>query len=168
MKLSEDFIYADLSDLQELENTIERLGKVPKRSVKQSVGAGARVMRKHIKDRAPKGKTGNLRRAIRIVHEKHRGRVAKAGSQITFDRQISKDHLVKFSKSGKRAFYPVSQDAGWWVMRKTKNGYEKAYRKDGQDYMKSLSAEAYPAAEQAMVKKLTEQLDKEWRKKSAT
>lgn len=163
MKLYEDFIHADLSDLLDLQDAIERLEKVPKRCVKQAVGAGARVMRKHIKARAPKGKTGNLRRAIRVVHEKHKGRDPKAGSQITFDRKYN-DRLAKTSKSGKRSYYPVSQDAGWQITRK--NG--KSYRIDGQHYMVRLSAESYPAAEQAMVEKLTVQLDKEWRKKNAT
>ena len=162
MKLYEDFIHADLSDLLDLQDAIERLEKVPKRCVKQAVAAGARVMRKHIKARAPKGKTGNLRRSIRVVHEKSKGRAVKAGSQITFDRKYN-DRLAKISKSGKRSYYPVSQDAGWRITRKS----GQTYKKEGHDYMRRLSAEAAPAAEQAMVEKLTVQLDKEWRKKSA-
>lgn len=162
MKLYEDFIHADLSDLLDLQDAIERLETVPKRCVKQAVGAGARVMRKHIKARAPKGKTGNLRRAIRVVHEKHKGRAPKAGSQITFDRKYN-DRLAKISKTGKRSYYPISQDAGWRITRKS----GRSYRIDGQHYMVRLSAEAAPAAEQAMVEKLTVQLDKEWRRTNA-
>lgn len=163
MKLYNDFIYADLSDLLELKMTMERMGKVPKRCVKQAVGAGARVMRKYIKARAPKGKTGNLRRAIRVVHEQHDGRTPKAGSQIVFDRKFN-DRLVKYSKNGFRSYYPSSQEYGWRITRK--NG--ASYRTEGKHYMRDLGTQAYPAAEQSMVDKLTVQMEKEWRKKSAT
>lgn len=73
----------------------------------KSAKAGAIIAFNYAKTHAPVGETGNLKKSIKLKLEKR-----KTGKRI-YDIKLGDETGVKFSKEGKRSFYPVSQEYGW-------------------------------------------------------
>jgi HK97 gp10 family phage protein len=97
---------SNITGVEELIRMIEKFEKVPAKAMTQATKAGSMIVRQIAKSNAPKD-SGKLIRAIKLKAEKR-----KTGKKV-YQVKIVGDGFVKFSKSGKRSFYPASQEYGW-------------------------------------------------------
>jgi len=135
--------------LHKLEQTLKQLEKVPQRIVTKSSRKGASVVYKQAKKDAPVDQ-GNLKKGIKIVAEKTRTKGKKV-YQITMNRQMN-NVFVKQSSTGKRAYYPASQEYGFF----TKNGRYIP----GFNYLRGSNASKRQEAQQIIVKTAQAEVDK--------
>jgi HK97 gp10 family phage protein len=103
----------EIRGMRELERTIRELGKLPQRCVTKAARNGAKIAEKDAKVNAPVDQ-GNLKRGIVLKPEKSRIKGKKV-FQVTFDRNMN-GIFVKISKDGKRAYYPASQEYGFFAI----------------------------------------------------
>lgn len=96
----------NITGIEEFKKILEKAGKLPAKFLTKATKSGANFIRNEAKAGAPK-RTGLLQRSIKIKAEKRR--TGKKVYQIKF---VS-DKLAKESASGKRSFYPTSQEYGW-------------------------------------------------------
>lgn len=104
---------SEVIGIRELENTIKELGKLPQKCVTRAARNGAKIALADARQNAPVD-TGNLKRALKLVPEKTRRRGRKV-FQVSFDRSYN-DVFVKISAEGKRSYYPVSQEYGYFAV----------------------------------------------------
>jgi HK97 gp10 family phage protein len=107
------FNKSDLTGVEELIRMIDKFEKVPASVLTKATKAGAMVVRTQARQLAPGKTPGKLRTAIKLKAEKR-----KTGKKV-YQVKIVGDGFVKFSKAGKRSFYPASQEYGWKHMGKT-------------------------------------------------
>jgi hypothetical protein len=126
--------YPHIDGFDDLMSMVEGLGQVPQKVATKSAKKGADVVLREAKALAPEY-DGWLKASLKIIGE--RTKPDKRGSkayQITFDRAYN-SKLVKISKTGKRSYYPVSQEYGWKYG--SGGGYGVQYLRnsaDGQSY----------------------------------
>ncbi len=138
--------------LPELERSIKRLGQLPQKFVTKAARKGAIIPLRAARARAPVD-AGQLKRGLVLKGERSRVRGKKV-YQVTFSSAMN-DAFVKISQSGKRAYYPASQEYGF----KTKNGGWIP----GYSYLKGATDDNAVATEQTMIDVLTQEVDKELR-----
>lgn len=139
----------EIVGMKELERTIRELGKLPQRCVTKAARNGAKIAEKDAKANAPVD-TGNLKRGIVLKPEKSRVKGKKV-FQVTFNRAMN-DMFVKISKDGKRAYYPASQEYGFFA----RNGrYIPGYR-----FLRKSIDKNENAIEDAIVNVLAKEIDK--------
>jgi hypothetical protein len=97
---------ATITGVEELQRMLERGARATAKMLTYASKKGANMARMDTKGRSPVD-TGLLMRSIKLKAEKRR--TGKKVYQIKF----IDDRLVKFSKAGKRSFYPASQEYGW-------------------------------------------------------
>lgn len=100
----------EIEGLRELERMMQQLGTVPQKVATKAARAGATIARKAAKDKAPVD-TGALKSGI-IVKPERRVVAGKKVYDIMPDPNKN-DIFVKLSKTGKRSYYPASQEYGW-------------------------------------------------------
>lgn len=96
---------------------------------------------------APLGKTGNLRAGIVASPWEEKTAVpGKVVREVYFDYNMN-DVFVKYSKAGKRYYYPASMEYGFRIhtMTPSKNGRPRASRIPGKYFMRDSSIEFAPA-----------------------
>jgi hypothetical protein len=135
-----------LSELQEL---IDQLGKVPQKVATKAARQGAQIDLTATKADAPVY-DGWLKASLKLVGEKAKS-PGKKVYEITFDRAYN-SKLVKTSKSGKRSYYPVSQEFGW---KYPNGGYHV-----GLQYMKNSAEQTSRSVEQKIVDTAKNEIDK--------
>lgn len=113
---------SEIVGMKELERAFKELGKVPQTVATQSARAGARIALRAAKKNAPED-TGDLKRGLVMKRERTKVK-GKAVYQVTFDRAMN-DIFVKVSRSGKRSYYPASQEYGFLTVD---GGYIPGYR----------------------------------------
>ena len=139
-----------IAGMKELQNLIDRLGKLPQKCVTQAVRKGASVLRVDTKSRAPVD-TGALKRGLKLVGERSALKGKKV-YQVVFDRDMN-DIFVKESKSGKRAYYPASQEYGFFA----RNGrYIPGYH-----FMKQTADDDTAKVKEIVLSELGKNIDKE-------
>jgi len=146
-----------IEGMKELERSIKRLGDVPQKAVTPAARKGANIWRNAAKALAPVDQ-GNLKKGIVLKGEKATKKGKKV-YQVTFDKNKN-DIFVKTSKSGKRSYYPASQEYGYFTQN---GGYIPGFH-----FMKKAAEENKEAAEQKIVSELTKNIDKEWNKKNGS
>jgi hypothetical protein len=108
----------EIEGFNELQGLIDQLGKVPQKVATKAARAGANVLLRDVKQKAPYD-TGLLKSALKNVGERNKPKGKKV-YEVTFDKQLSgdgKNGLVKISEhTNKRAYYPASQEFGWTNM----------------------------------------------------
>lgn len=138
-----------ITGVTELQRTLDDLGKLPQRCVTKAANKGARELLRAIKAAAPV-ETGDLRRGIVVKPEKSKRR-GKKFYQVVFDYKMN-DVFVKYSKDGKRYYYPSSMEYGF----KTRDGgWTPGYR-----FMKKTADAQDTNVKTTMVRVLNEELDK--------
>lgn len=145
----------DTRELEGLGKTIEALGKLPKSCVSSGARKGANVVLKAAKSYAPR-RTGNLRKGMKLLGEKSARSKPKKVYQITFKREMN-DVFVKISKTGKRAYYPISVNAGFTTKRGVKT--------EGVHFLERAIEDNTESVKAAMLSGLTAAIDKAWAKK---
>lgn len=99
-----------MDDLKKLERDLKRMEKFPTKFLKGAVHKAAKPLLAEAKARAPK-KSGTMIAAM-ILHDEKSKTTGKRFTQVTFDSAYN-DRLAKESKTGKRSYYPASQEFGW-------------------------------------------------------
>lgn len=138
-----------IDGMEELEKTIKALGMLPQKCVTKAARKGANIALKSARLRAPVDE-GNLKKAIVLKGERSRVRGKKV-FQVTIDKKKN-DLFVSISKEGKRAYYPASQEYGFFTRD---GGYIPGYR-----YMRGSIEENSKAIEKEVVTVLSQEIDK--------
>ena len=159
-----DFVI-DWADELKFERALSRIGKVPQKVATKAAGKGATVVRKAVRDNAPVGDTGQLKRGIVRTGERSTVRGKKV-YDLMFDPKKN-DIFQKpiktpgeFGGKNKKAYYPASMEYGF--LTRSKGGglsYVPGYH-----FMRDATDEAAPAARRAVIQTATQELNKEWLK----
>jgi len=135
--------------MKELEKAVIRLGRLPQTCVTKAARKGALVALKAAKTLAPEDE-GNLKKGLILKPEKTKIKGKKV-YQVTFNPAMN-DIFVKVSKEGKRAYYPASQEYGYF----TRNGrYIPGFH-----YLKKSLENNKAKIEQEVVSVLAKEIDK--------
>lgn len=94
-----------ITGVEELKKILDNIANVPARVLDKAVMAGSSIVENIARQNAPE-KHGNLKRGIVSVAE-----IRKSGKKVYQVKFIG--DFVKFSRDGKRSFYPASQEYGW-------------------------------------------------------
>lgn len=138
-----------MQGFDELQKLIDEIGRIPQRVVTKSARNGARVLHRAIKNAAPVD-TGQLRKGIIVKPEKSRTK-GKKFFQVVMSEHMN-DVFVKYTKEGKRYYYPASMEYGF---RTRDGGYSP-----GHYFMKRSSDMLSSAVENRMLQTLADELDK--------
>ncbi|UWG96784.1 HK97 gp10 family phage protein [Dehalobacter sp. DCM] len=133
--------------VKEVRVLFERVGKAPAKVMTKATKAGANLIKTTAKNNAPVGETGALKSGITIKAEKYR-----KGKKVYQIFMKSDPRFVKISKTGKRAFYPASQEYGWTDQY---GHYHPGYR-----YMKKAADSNSERAKGLMIRVMAEELEK--------
>lgn len=139
----------ELQGFNELRQLIDELEKVPQKVATKAARSGGQVDLTATKQDAPVY-DGWLKASLKLIGEKSKT-PSKKVYEITFDRAYN-SKLVKFSKEGKRSYYPVSQEFGW---KYPNGGYHV-----GVQYMKNTAREKANDVEQKMVDVAMKEIEK--------
>jgi len=137
---------SDIIGVKEVRKLFEEAGKAPARVLTKATKSGGKVIQSAAKANAPKD-SGALIKAIKIKAEK-----AKKGKRV---QQVFVDNgpdFVKFSKDGKRSFYPASQEYGWTD--------EHGNYTPGFNYMHKAADENGAQAKALMLEVMAQEMDK--------
>lgn len=146
-------------DLYGADNLIDDLNVLPYKTTRSFSWKWAMKVLKRIKLRAPKD-TGDLRRGIDIsVNPERSSRPGKAVWYIFFDDSMT-DTFVKYSKNGKRYYYPASQNYGFDIPKRTTlpGSPNRRNHVPGIYFMQNGLADvapAYVAAAQSLIERVT-------------
>jgi hypothetical protein len=105
-----------IEGMPELERTIKRLGQLPQKCVTKAARKGANIPLKAAKKGGWIDQSGEMRKGIILKGEKTKIKGKKV-YQAVMD-PAKNDIFAKYSKGGKRAYYPASQEYGF----KARNG----------------------------------------------
>jgi hypothetical protein len=139
-----------LEGFDELMRLVNELEKVPQKVATKAARSGAQVDLTATKQDAPVY-DGWLKASLKLVGERSQKGQSKKVYEITFDRAYN-SKLVKISKSGKRSYYPVSQEYGW---KYPNGGYHV-----GLQYMKNTARDKENEVEQKIVDVAKNEIDK--------
>ena len=135
--------------MPQLEKTIKKLGKLPQKCVTVAARKGAKIAQKSAKSNAPSD-TGSLKKGIILKGEKSKKKGKKV-YQTVMD-PAKNDIFVKTSKTGKRAYYPASQEYGF----QTSNGRYVP----GFNFMKKSIEDNSSKIQNEIVNVLSKEIDK--------
>ncbi len=141
-----------IEGLDELENMVKNLEKLPQKCVTQAAKAGAKIALAAAKAKAPKD-TGALRKGIIIKGEKVKVKCKKV-YDVMMDPAMN-DVFVKES-NGKRYYYPASQEFGFI----TRDGKKT----QGHHFLRDSLVDNKAVIESKVVEELSRQIDKEMRR----
>lgn len=111
-----------VDDVKKLFNQVENVSvKVLTKAAKTA----AKIVLSHAKANAPID-TGNLKKSMKLKMERRRK------WKRVYDIKFVGENLAKESKSGKRSFYPASQEYGW-IMKNGKKHPGKRFLRDAAD-----------------------------------
>lgn len=140
-----------IEGMEELQALIKELGNVPQKAVTPSAKKGMNVAFKAAKALAPVDE-GELKGGLKIIGERSRIKGKKV-YQVVFDR-AKNDTFVKVSEGGKRAYYPASQEHGFFARNgRFIPGYhflEKALTNNAHKLKQTIMDEMYKRIEKAM------------------
>lgn len=111
MKAAEVVGTSAIIGMDKVQKLINDIGKVPAKILTKATKTAATIVRNEARSNAPVD-TGAMRRGLKLKSEKRRKhkRVYEVGF---FGKAGKGEEFVRYSKSGKRAFYPASQEYGW-------------------------------------------------------
>lgn len=142
---------AKIEGMAELEAYLKDMDKIPQRSVTKAARMGAKIVLLAAKNNPSTPYfTGDLQSGIVLTGEKSTIKGKKV-FQVAMDSGMN-DVFVKYSKAGKRAYYPASQEYGFV----TRNGGKKF----GLHFMKKAAENNSLRVEREMVDVLSKEIDK--------
>lgn len=137
--------------VKEIEKKLKKIGKVPQKYVTKASKSGMNIALKGAKNGDWLDQTGEMRRGMKLVGEKSKTKGKKV-YRVVFDRSKN-DIFQKTSKSGKIAYYPASQNYGFY----TKNGrYIPGFH-----FMEKGITENGPAITKKIISIMEKELNKE-------
>ena len=136
-----------ITGVDEVIRLMQQVDKVSQSVVTRAAKAGANIVKKDAKANAPV-RSGALKKSITMKAEKR-----KKGKKV-YDIKFVGENLVKISKSGKRSFYPVSQEYGWM----TKSGKKIIPKKAG--YLRNAIKNNRTKVQQTMIDVMKTELEK--------
>jgi hypothetical protein len=139
----------EIEGMKELERTIRELGKLPQKCVTPAARKGARIALKAARANAP-WETGELSNGIVLKGERARKKGKKV-YQVTLD-PAKNDLFVKYTKDGKRYYYPASMEYGF-ITRD--GGYVPGFH-----YLRDSLVDNKATIERTVVDELAKQIDK--------
>lgn len=137
-----------LEGFKELEDYLRDMGKLPQKCVTKAANLGARKLLRATRAAAPVD-TGELKRGLIFKAEKSKR--GKKVYQIVFSSNMN-DVFVKYSKDGKRAYYPASQEYGF-IARD--GGYVPGY-----GFMRKTADTLGGSVKSTMLEVLSKEIDK--------
>lgn len=144
----------EIEGYRQLQQTIDQLGKLPQTIVTKSARKGARVVLTETKKIAPV-EIGNLNRGIILRPEKTKTKGKKV-FQVVLNRAYNR-FFIKVSKDGKRAYYPASQEYGFFS--RGPNGSRGKYI-PGYNYLRGSNASKHSEAQQIIIRTMLTEVDK--------
>lgn len=144
----------EIEGYRRLEQTLEQLNKLPQKIVTKAARKGANVVFKQAKKEAPV-EIGNLKKGVILRTEKTRTKGKKV-FQVVMDRAFNR-FFVKVSKSGKRAYYPASQEYGFFS--RGPNGSRGRYI-PGFNFLRGSNASKQREAQQIIIRTMLTEVDK--------
>lgn len=166
----------DTKDIDRFEKTCRELGdKTALKAARKAAQKGSNIVGKAIRQQAPVGKTGQLRRGFKKKKENSskRGKFVydyamdSAKNEI-FQKPIRNPGIL--GGKSRTGYYPASVEYGFLTKApgggyKYTPGQKRPSRKvEGQYFVKKASEDAEAAAVETMKRVLNEELDKEWTK----
>ncbi|GIW49203.1 MAG: hypothetical protein KatS3mg079_679 [Caloramator sp.] len=136
--------------VKELEKSLKKLGDVPQKFVTKAAKQGSTILLKKAKQGGWIDRSGNLRKGIILKGEKTKLKGKKV-YQVTFDTAYN-DVFVKVTKTGKRAYYPASQEYGF---RTRNGGYVPGFH-----FMKNAVVEKQTEVERKIIDVMSKAIDK--------
>lgn len=129
---------------------LQALSRMSEAGIEAPVRQSASGLAYQIRTAAPH-RSGDLRRGLIVAPGKERTAVpGKVVNDIVFDRGMNTT-FVKTSRSGKRYYYPASQEYGFRIGR--------SKRKPGLYYMRDTSAAFFSTHEEAVVDSVLDMLE---------
>ncbi|MFB7142075.1 HK97 gp10 family phage protein [Gottfriedia sp. NPDC056225] len=144
----------EIEGYRRLEQTLEQLDKLPQKIITQAARKGANVVFKQAKKEAPV-EIGNLKKGVILRPERTRTKGKKV-FQVVMDRAFNRI-FVKVSKRGKRAYYPASQEYGFFS--RGKDGKKGRYI-PGYNYLRGSNASKHNEAQQVIIRTMLTEVDK--------
>lgn len=144
----------DTRDIRGLELAAKAIGGITKKQLTPAVRKAVKPILQAARDNAPVD-TGALKKGIVLKGERNRG--LKKVFQVTFDRKKN-DIFVKGLNedgSGKRAYYPASQEYGF----RKRNGAGKV---PGKHFLRKAAEQQEDKVPDAIVDNLMSEIQKEW------
>ena len=141
-----------MDDFKRLEMSIKRMEKFPTRYLTAAVKKGANPILRSAKEKAPE-RTGLLKRALILKLEKSKKKGKKV-YQVTFDKAYN-EQFAKVSKSGKRSYYPASQEYGWIKRDGTKVPGKHFLRDSADDNTRNF--------EKTVISEMMKRIETEWK-----
>lgn len=149
---------SDIVGMDRLVRDIRRVENFPTRVITQSAKAGANPMLKKAILNAPKGKTGSLKKGMKLKLERSRNNPkGKKVYRVIFKPEMNdifqKPIINKGIYGGKKdtGYYPVSQEFGF----KSRNG-----REQGKEYIQDAFRSEQDTSRKKIIKKLTKEVEK--------
>lgn len=141
-----------MDDLQRLEHDLKLLEKFPTKYLTKAVKDGGAIILAETKRLAPK-RSRTMINAMVVQLERSR-KTGKRVVQITFSSKYN-SLLVKKSKTGKRSYYPASQEYGW-IKR---NGE----RVEGKHFMRDAADTQENAFKKKVIDDMMAKIEAKWR-----
>ena len=166
----------DTRDIDRFEKTCKELGdKTALKAARKAAQKGSNIVGKAIRQNAPTGATGQLKRGFKKRKEKS----AKKG-KFVYDYAMDSAKNDIFQKpiknpgilggKNRTGYYPASVEYGFLTKvpgggyRYTPGQKRPSRKVEGQHFVKEASEAAEAAAVETMKRVLNEELDKEWTK----
>jgi HK97 gp10 family phage protein len=137
-----------LEGINEVQKMMKKMGNVPQQAVSKASRAGIKIVRKAAISNAPV-LSGTLRESLHTLREK--GPKGKSIYQVVPSASFN-DRLVKFSREGKRSYYPTSQEYGF--------DHVSGVRVEGKHYLRRALSENKEAVEKKILDTLKKELAK--------
>ncbi|MHB8124648.1 MAG: HK97 gp10 family phage protein [Desulfitobacteriaceae bacterium] len=136
--------------VREVQRLFEEVGRAPAKVLTKAVKKSATIVLKAARVNAPVDQ-GDLKKGIRLKAERRRQgrRVYQVG---VFGKSGGGEEFVKISRSGKRSYYPASQEYGWTDQY---GHYHPGYR-----YLRNAADRNTRRVHSMMLEIMAEELDK--------
>lgn len=159
----------DTREVADFERALARIGDLPQKITRQAAGKGATVVRRAIRNNAPVGDTGELRRGIVRKLERTRTVRGKAVYDIEFDpaknsifqKPIKQPGIAggRVSRSGTTyAYYPASMEYGF-LTRSKGNGLSYV---PGYHFMRKAADASAAEARAVTIDTAMQKIEMEW------
>lgn len=160
----------DTREVADFERALARIGDLPQKITRQAAGKGATVVRRAIRNNAPVGETGELRRGIVRNLERTRTVRGKVVYDIEFDpakNSIFQKPIKQPGSAGGRvsrrngtthAYYPASMEYGF-LTRSKGNGLSYV---PGYHFMREAADAAAAEARAVTIDTAMQKIEMEW------
>ena len=145
----------DTRDLRNLERAARKIDGIAKKQITPAVRKAMKPVLQVAKSKAPKD-TRALSKNLKLMGERSRT-PGKKVYQVGLDK-AKNDIFAKISTTGKRSYYPASQEHGWRLPDGSKV--------PGKHYMRDAMDEKAPQVASDIVDNIMTEIEKEWTRRN--